>query len=264
MGTWHGGYCWLWPLRRQVVHSFASEICRNIILPEQRTIDYRDPSQLPPARIPPSLPPRTVSAPRPQTPEWQLSLDEAIRIALENTQVVRMLCRDHGGSQRPDHLRRRDHEHDHRPSPGTLRPGRNRSATWSRTNTPFGELNPLDPTQSFITSTPTDAFNEHPWADQDQCARRPVVADWTENPMRIAESGPLLFNPQIPTTHSPVRSQSAQPGEPNIRAAQLHAAAPPGGWFPRQHGADRDRPAQHRAVVLPVQGQRAGAGPWRD
>ena len=70
----------------------AEEICRNIILPEQRTIDYRDPAQLPPAPIPDNVPPRTVSDPRPGTPEWQLSLDEAIRIALENAKVVRVLA----------------------------------------------------------------------------------------------------------------------------------------------------------------------------
>src|SRR5207342_1668848 len=68
------------------------DICQNIILPEQRTIDVRDPADVRPTPIPPSPPPRTVSNPRPDTPEWQMSLDDAIRIGLENAQVVRVLA----------------------------------------------------------------------------------------------------------------------------------------------------------------------------
>ena len=70
----------------------ASDVCNNIILPEQRTIDYHDPAQLPPARIPPNTPPRTVSEPQPGTVEWPLSLDEAIRIALQHAKVIRVLA----------------------------------------------------------------------------------------------------------------------------------------------------------------------------
>lgn len=60
--------------------------------PEARNILVRDPDQLPRARIPVSTPPRTVSRPRPETEPWQLSLDEAIRIALANSEVVRILA----------------------------------------------------------------------------------------------------------------------------------------------------------------------------
>ena len=67
-------------------------LCQYVILPEQRVIEYHDPSQLPPARIPDNAPPRTVSDPRPDTAEWRLSLDEAIRIALENAKVIRVLA----------------------------------------------------------------------------------------------------------------------------------------------------------------------------
>ena len=69
-----------------------SDLWRNILMPEQRSIDYRDPGQLPPAPIPDNVPPRTVSDLRPDTEEWRLSLDDAIRIALENAKVVRMLA----------------------------------------------------------------------------------------------------------------------------------------------------------------------------
>src|SRR5258707_11843847 len=71
---------------------FCQKIRQTVIPPEQRSIDYLDPAQLPTVRIPDNVPPRTVTDPRPKTLEWQLSLDEAIRIALENARVVRVLA----------------------------------------------------------------------------------------------------------------------------------------------------------------------------
>src|SRR5436309_2721021 len=52
---WTAGGCALTP----------ADVCRTILLPEQRSIDYRGPGQFPPAPIPPTVPPRTVSDPRP-------------------------------------------------------------------------------------------------------------------------------------------------------------------------------------------------------
>jgi len=70
----------------------TGSLCQNIILPEQRSIDHREPEQFQPAPIPPNVPPRTVSDPRPDTEIWQLSLDDAIRIGLENANVIRVLA----------------------------------------------------------------------------------------------------------------------------------------------------------------------------
>ncbi len=70
----------------------ADELIHSSILPEQRTIEHRDPSELPPARIPENLPPRTVTNPQMELPEWRLSLDEALRISLENARVIRVLA----------------------------------------------------------------------------------------------------------------------------------------------------------------------------
>jgi outer membrane protein TolC len=62
----------------------------RIIYPEQRSIDYRDPSQFPYVPLPPSAPPPTVTHP-PDGDVRYLSLDDAIRICLENDRVVRVL-----------------------------------------------------------------------------------------------------------------------------------------------------------------------------
>ena len=69
----------------------CKKVCENIIMPECGCIPHCDPAQLPPARIPDNVPPRTVSNPQPETVEWRLSLDEAIRISLENARVIRVL-----------------------------------------------------------------------------------------------------------------------------------------------------------------------------
>jgi outer membrane protein TolC len=62
----------------------------RIIYPEQRTIEYRDPSQFPFVPLPPSSPPATVTLP-PAGDVRYMSLDDAIRICLENDEVVRVL-----------------------------------------------------------------------------------------------------------------------------------------------------------------------------
>jgi len=65
---------------------------RWLIMPEQRSIDVRDVSDLPKARIPEIPPPPTVSNPQSEATIRPLSLDEAIRIALENSKVIRVLA----------------------------------------------------------------------------------------------------------------------------------------------------------------------------
>jgi outer membrane protein TolC len=176
-----------------------SEICRNIILPEQRSIDYRDPSALPPARIPDSPSPRTVSASRPQTPEWQLSLDEAIRIALERARVIRVLT---GVTAVPSGQTIYDAAIVNTTidqAQARFDPVLNDSAVWSRTNTPFGALDPLDLTRSFITSTPTDAFNNVLGLTKTNVLGGQWGLSWTENPMRFARPGLFPLNPENPT-----------------------------------------------------------------
>ena len=62
------------------------------ILPEQKRVEFRDPADLPHARIPDVSEPPTVSNPQPaDSQEWMLSLDDAIRTALENAEVIRVL-----------------------------------------------------------------------------------------------------------------------------------------------------------------------------
>ena len=62
------------------------------IVPEQRHLEVRDLDQLPKAHIPPLPPPITVSSMSAQVTPAEMSLDDAIRIALSNSKVVRVLA----------------------------------------------------------------------------------------------------------------------------------------------------------------------------
>lgn len=64
----------------------------SFLPPGQSTIEVRDPSELPHLTIPDVPPPATVANPEAELPERSLSLDEAIRIALANSEVVRVLA----------------------------------------------------------------------------------------------------------------------------------------------------------------------------
>ncbi|MBN2021248.1 MAG: TolC family protein [Pirellulales bacterium] len=68
----------------------------HVILPEQRNMEIRDPARITPVRLPPLPTPPTVSELQPPDAAavWNLSLDEAIRIGLANSEVIRVL----GGS----------------------------------------------------------------------------------------------------------------------------------------------------------------------
>src|SRR5438132_7965786 len=118
----------------------ADDVCNHIILPEQQTIDHRDPSQFPPAPIPPSAPPRTVADPQPGTPEWQLSLDDAIRIALENATVVRVLAGTSAVSSGQTIYDAAITNTTIDQAQAAFDPMLSSNNTWSRTNTPRGEF----------------------------------------------------------------------------------------------------------------------------
>src|SRR6266567_5036169 len=63
----------------------------RIIYPEQREINYRDPSQFVPIPLPPSSQPPTVTNP-PSGDQRYFALDDAIRTSLGNARVVRVLA----------------------------------------------------------------------------------------------------------------------------------------------------------------------------
>jgi outer membrane protein TolC len=63
-----------------------------LVVKEQRTLDIREPSEIPQAPFPKLPPPATVSNPAPAGTSKELSLDEALRIALASSKVIRTLA----------------------------------------------------------------------------------------------------------------------------------------------------------------------------
>jgi outer membrane protein TolC len=169
------------------------------VLPEQQTIVYRDPAQFPAAPIPPSMPPRTVSDPRPGTGEWQLSLDDAIKIALENARVIRVVAGTAAVASGQTIYDAAITNTTIDQVQATFDPVFKANNTWSRTNTPFGEFDPANPGQSLIASTPTDTFASDVGLTKTNVLGGKWSLDWTENPTRIANPGPFPLNPQTPS-----------------------------------------------------------------
>ena len=125
-----------------------------------RTADYRLPRSVSTSALADSgqAPPRTVTDPRPETEEWQLSLDEAIRIALENAKVIRILAGTTAVSSGQTIYDAAITNTTIDQAQAAFDPIAHWNNTWSRTNTPTAEFNPTNPLLSFITSTPIDSY----------------------------------------------------------------------------------------------------------
>ncbi len=129
------------------------------LFPEQRSISVRDPSQLQKARIPDSPPPSKVSDPQPDLQPFHLSLDEAIRTALQNTEVVRVLAgitaTTSGQTIYDPAITNTSIDQQNAQFDPTL--GINN--TWNRVETPTAIFDPVIPGPSLITGLRTDNFN---------------------------------------------------------------------------------------------------------
>ncbi len=199
----------------------SEKICRNVIIPEQLSLDYREPERFPPAPIPPNMPPRTVSRPRPGTAEWHLSLDDAFRTALENARVIRVLAGTSAVASGQTIYDAAITNTTIDQASATFDPMAGWKSTWSRTDTPFAEFvtstgtavsgvtgttgsfllgSPASTLSSIISSTPTDAYASDVTLTKTNVLGGKWSLDWTENPTRYAAPGPFPLNPQNPDT----------------------------------------------------------------
>src|SRR5262245_32382330 len=129
-----------------------------LILPEQRWLQVRDPSQMRPIRLPDTMPPPTVS--RPEGLRGQIiSLDDVLRISLGNSQVVRVLAGVTAVSSG-------NTVYDPAISNTIIDQQRARfdpvlsvSNTFNRVETPIAALDPLDPLNALVGSLRNDNYN---------------------------------------------------------------------------------------------------------
>lgn len=126
---------------------------------EQLKIRYRDPASLPSVYVPPTPAPPTVSNPLPDADERPLSLDDAIRIALGDSEVVRVLAGNVAVSSG---------QTIYNPAIANTVIDQQRAAFdpsvearngWSQTETPFAVLDPLDPSRALLGNTKTANHN---------------------------------------------------------------------------------------------------------
>jgi outer membrane protein TolC len=181
----------------------VGEVLHNVIMPEQRTIEHRDTELLPAVPIPESSPPKTVSNPRPDLTDWQLSLDEAIRISLEKSNVIRVLTGTTATASGQTIYDAAITNTTIDQAQGTFDPVLQQKNTWSRTNTPTAVPDFTDPTRSDITSTPVTGYAGSLGLTKTNVLGGQAGVTWTENPVHF--SG--LNNPLLTTGGFPLNPQ---------------------------------------------------------
>jgi outer membrane protein TolC len=127
-------------------------------LPEQRRLDVRDTAALPSVPLAKLGPPATVSDPEPGGETQMLSLDEAIRIALANSKVVRTLAGASAvssGQTIYDPAISNTQIDDAR---AIFDPVLKVNNTWNRFETPRAAFSALDPTGTRIFGTRLDQY----------------------------------------------------------------------------------------------------------
>ena len=135
----------------------------NRVLPfhkgEQYRVRFRDPAGLPHAAVPYTEPPPTVDRPLPEADAVPMSLDEAIRIALANSEVVRFLTGTFAvssGRTIYDPAIANTLIDQQRAAFDPFIDARN---TWSQTESPTAIIDPLDPLRTRINGIQTQNHN---------------------------------------------------------------------------------------------------------
>lgn len=201
----------------------ARDMVQSVILPEQRTIEnYLDPDQLPPTRIPANVPPRTVTDTRPETVDWPLTLEETIRISLQNTRVVRVLT---GATVVASGQTIYDAAINNAiidQQQANFDPVLKQNNQFSFTNTPLAEQNfnlsgllpgvgggpvsILGNPPTILASTPTNAFQSTLGVSQNNLLGGQWAVNFLENPQMFAGQATAI-NPLFPNLGYPLNPQ---------------------------------------------------------
>jgi outer membrane protein TolC len=166
-----------------------------LLMPEQTSLQIRDPAQMPRVPLPDVPPPPTVADPQKGLSERYLSLDEAIRIGLQNSRVVRVLAgitATSSGKTIYDPAITNTIIDQQR---GRFDPTFNLQNTWSRTNTPLALLNPLDSRIGTIFSGPDDNYHLSVGVSKTTVTGATVGVTHTED-RDFFPAGGVALNPQ--------------------------------------------------------------------
>lgn len=166
-----------------------------LIAPEQTHFDLRTDSQLPVARIPDLPSPPTVSDSKRDAVPKQMSLDDAIRIALANTKVVRVLAgvtAVSSGQTIYDPAISNTAIDSNR---GVFDPVFRVGNTWDRLENPQAILDDRNPLRTFFFGPRTDVYSLNVGLSQKNLTGGTFGLDFTEAFSRFRR-GAALLNPQ--------------------------------------------------------------------
>jgi outer membrane protein TolC len=149
-------FLFLWLITQEA--AFGQEKIIRILPPDEKTINIPPDSSFAPTPFPPAIKPPTVSDTDWDKPTVPLGLDEAIRVTLANSQVVRILTGTTAVASGAtiydpaivlptiDQAKAR------------FDPVFNLNNTFSRLSPPAGILDPLDPRRALIEAFPTNSY----------------------------------------------------------------------------------------------------------
>jgi len=170
----------------------------DTFLREQRRLEVRNPEQLPRYPLPDAESPPTVRDMRPRRQPWNLSLDEAIRIALENSEVVRVLAgtvaASSGRTQYDPAISNTAVDQ----ARARFDPTLNVQNTFSRQETPQALFDPTSPSGAAIEGDQVDGYQMG--LDLSKTTPSGGVLSLGVQTSPLQSSADLPLNPQTPST----------------------------------------------------------------
>jgi outer membrane protein TolC len=184
----------------------------SLVVPEQRSLDIRDYSELPQAPLPTMAPPETVSTPpTPNATPKQLSLDEAIRIGLANSNVIRVLVGVTAVASGQTIYDPAISNTDIDVARSVFDPAFFVNNNWTRTELPQGFLAPKTPLGAFIAGSRDDNYGLDLGLSQRNILGGTAKLEYTDNLSRF-HPGIFPLNPQDQTALTLSYTQSLLKG----------------------------------------------------
>jgi outer membrane protein TolC len=167
--------------------------------PEQRTIAVREPGDLARAPLPQTPPPATISDPQHNLPERPLSLDEAIRTALVNARVVRVLAGVTAVSSGRTIYDAAVANTEIDQAQGRFDPTVTVQNNWTQTENPRAVFADPAQTTARIDGSKTEAFNFNGSVAKTTAAGGTASVNLSANP-NFVQPGQFPLNPQSPSS----------------------------------------------------------------
>jgi outer membrane protein TolC len=180
------------------------------LFPERKCLEIREPGQLAQIQMPSVPDPRTVAPPEEEPEPWQMSLDTAIRIALSNSEVVRVLAgtsvTSSGRTVYDPAIANTDVDRARSVFDPTIGVGNQ----WDRTETPVGVSDAAAPSGTRIDGDGIDQYNMGLDASKTTVTGGTAQLRVTANPWRTNEIG-FGRPPLNPSTAASVDLSYTQP-----------------------------------------------------